>query len=115
MFVHFVLMFFFSGCCSHRNLHVLILSFPARLSADLPVLAAVQNGVDNGLSRPKVRARAWRSDRILPTIHAASGEKTKLPEDVSAPAPSASVCRSEERRVGKECVSTCRSRWSPYH
>src|SRR3546814_13149585 len=25
------------------------------------------------------------------------------------------VIRSEERRVGKECVSTCRSRWSPYH
>src|SRR3546814_12762052 len=23
--------------------------------------------------------------------------------------------RSEERRVGKECVSTCRSQWSPYH
>src|SRR3546814_14768858 len=26
-----------------------------------------------------------------------------------------SAFRSEERRVGKECVSTCRSRWSPYH
>src|SRR3546814_14750926 len=26
-----------------------------------------------------------------------------------------SAARSEERRVGKECVSTCRSRWSPYH
>src|SRR3546814_16402524 len=25
------------------------------------------------------------------------------------------VTRSEERRVGKECVSTCRSRWSPYN
>src|SRR3546814_13997223 len=25
-----------------------------------------------------------------------------------------SLVRSEERRVGKECVSTCRSRWSPY-
>src|SRR3546814_3763270 len=25
------------------------------------------------------------------------------------------VRSSEERRVGKECVSTCRSRWSPYH
>src|SRR3546814_2338994 len=25
------------------------------------------------------------------------------------------VTRSEERRVGKECVSTCRSRWSTYH
>src|SRR3546814_11288953 len=31
--------------------------------------------------------------------------------------PQATSCslRSEERRVGKECVSTCRSRWSPYH
>src|SRR3546814_11806439 len=27
----------------------------------------------------------------------------------------APVLRSEERRVGKECVSTCRSRWLPYH
>src|SRR3546814_17477610 len=26
-----------------------------------------------------------------------------------------SIARSDERRVGKECVSTCRSRWSPYH
>src|SRR3546814_15511447 len=26
-----------------------------------------------------------------------------------------SSARSEERRAGKECVSTCRSRWSPYH
>src|SRR3546814_15688623 len=28
---------------------------------------------------------------------------------------SSATSRSEERRVGKECVSTCRSRWSPYH
>src|SRR3546814_13151190 len=27
----------------------------------------------------------------------------------------AGAIRSEERRVGKECVSTCRSRWRPYH
>src|SRR3546814_4067964 len=26
-----------------------------------------------------------------------------------------SLARSDERRVGKECVSTCRSRWSPFH
>src|SRR3546814_8744482 len=31
------------------------------------------------------------------------------------PTVSTSGTRSEERRVGKECVSTCRSRWSPYH
>src|SRR3546814_12456941 len=29
--------------------------------------------------------------------------------------PSSIRDRSEERRVGKACVSTCRSRWSPYH
>src|SRR3546814_12385418 len=33
------------------------------------------------------------------------GERDRNPHNV----------RSEERRVGKECVSTCRSRWSPYH
>src|SRR3546814_17523101 len=31
------------------------------------------------------------------------------------PAEANEQLRSEERRVGKECVSTCRSRWSPYH
>src|SRR3546814_13131824 len=41
--------------------------------------------------------------------------------DLAAPAErwmsldEAAAFRSEERRVGKECVSTCRSRWSPYH
>src|SRR3546814_10602139 len=36
---------------------------------------------------------------------------------IGLPIPDAllSLMRSEERRVGKECVSTCRSRWSPYH
>src|SRR3546814_18950767 len=29
--------------------------------------------------------------------------------------PGVGKTRSEERRVGKECVSKCRSRWSPYH
>src|SRR3546814_664312 len=33
----------------------------------------------------------------------------------SEKSPLTALARSEERRVGKECVSTCRSRWSPYH
>src|SRR3546814_14527508 len=40
------------------------------------------------------------------------------PPDISDAGVGAAVpetARSEERRVGKECVSTCRSRWSPYH
>src|SRR3546814_20317335 len=52
---------------------------------------------------------------------------TQIEERIAAVAPvvpgrieHADLCRavgrrSEERSVGKECVSTCRSRWSPYH
>src|SRR3546814_12672622 len=38
-------------------------------------------------------------------------------DPISAPRKEAPLLsfRSEERRIGKECVSTCRSRWSPYH
>src|SRR3546814_7511493 len=43
-----------------------------------------------------------------PSVMAYSG----LPEHYQ---PAAQAVRSEERRVGKECVSTCRSRWSPSH
>src|SRR3546814_4995573 len=39
-----------------------------------------------------------------------------LPRVAAGPSlPDGRPQRSEERRVGKECVSTCRSRWSPYH
>src|SRR3546814_20547729 len=38
-----------------------------------------------------------------------------LPNKAKARADTIAEFKSEERRVGKECVSTCRSRWSPYH
>src|SRR3546814_10992215 len=44
-------------------------------------------------------------------------EYVALPQDAFVKVPASipfEVSRSEERRVGKECVSTCRSRWSPY-
>src|SRR3546814_14581720 len=53
-------------------------------------------GVDRG-----VRDRGISLDRIVDRL-IEGGEREAL------------VARSEERRVGKECVSTCRSRWSPY-
>src|SRR3546814_15109070 len=37
------------------------------------------------------------------------------PDDLVTQLASSLAFRSEERRVGKACVSTCRSRWSPYH
>src|SRR3546814_2393134 len=48
------------------------------------------------------------------TTRASSARMTSLKDEpVAICAPG--LYRSEERRVGKECVSTCRSRWSPYH
>src|SRR3546814_12175846 len=55
-----------------------------------------REGITTGISAPD-RAR---------TV-ATAIDPTKGAEDITT--------RSEERRVGKECVSTCRSRWSPYH
>src|SRR3546814_5994116 len=44
-----------------------------------------------------------------------SGTKCFFHPKVNYTCPGAYVVRSEERRVGTECVSKCRSRWSPYH
>src|SRR3546814_1679381 len=43
------------------------------------------------------------------------GELSDVSLAVSLHAANDELRRSEERRVGKECVSTCRFRWSPYH
>src|SRR3546814_14849795 len=48
---------------------------------------------------------------VLRDFHGIDGVALSVPSIVSA----SGAVRSEERRVGKECVSTCRSRWSPYH
>src|SRR3546814_14183774 len=52
-------------------------------------------------------ALAFTSDLTMGVV----GGKLKFMERLSARLGD----RSEERRVGKECVSTCRSRWAPYH
>src|SRR3546814_12101148 len=44
-----------------------------------------------------------------------AGDSQALSGAGSASAFGSNEARSEERRGGKECVSTCRSRWSPYH
>ena len=46
---------------------------------------------------------------------AMAGTKLIVDGQENIPENGAVLYRSEERRVGKECVSTCRSRWSPYH
>src|SRR3546814_6649266 len=58
-----------------------------------------------------LRARVEELERHADEPAAAEGDA----EDEPAGKLSLSSVRSEERRVGKECVSTCRYRWSPYH
>src|SRR3546814_12657092 len=59
------------------------------------------------------RLPAWmRSAVIAPLVQAMPSDRHGRPSSVAR---YARTFRSEERRVGKECVSTCRSRWSPDH
>src|SRR3546814_10046725 len=68
----------------------------------------------------EMRISDWSSDVCSSDLSARAGEQstTSRQPAIFAGTPSISAVegsRSEERRVGKECVSTCRSRWSPYH
>src|SRR3546814_12135274 len=58
-----------------------------------------------GLAALRGEARGARTALVEPRLEIGFGERK----------PRRASVRSEERRVGKECVSKCRSRWSPYH
>src|SRR3546814_11974774 len=77
----------------------LSLAFPVRLLGARPLELRTHRGGDHRLRGDDGGdiLRYGRGDRASP-VAAAAGE-----------------FRSEERRVGKECVSTCRPRWSTYH
>ena len=63
----------------------------------------------------------YQADLIKFKEDLANAIKSKLGVDMGTtrlyqkPYPAEFDFRSEERRVGKECTSVCRSRWSPYH
>src|SRR3546814_5135213 len=67
---------------------------------------------DLGLSLVTVLAAAAPATMVRVTGTARDGRLDLRPTILAAVA---LLARSEERRVGKECVSTCKSRWSPYH
>src|SRR3546814_11531464 len=77
---------------------------------------AIENDVaviDCGLkSEGRVALREFAAPGSRPELQV--GDTVEVFLDQMANAHSEAV-RSEERRVGKECVSTCRFRWSPYH
>src|SRR3546814_11758101 len=75
-----------------------------------------QGTYGRGLSGDAARqvADARRDSRVAPPPGGIA-QNLAGPTIVAHGTPEQQFRRSEERRVGKECVSTCRSRWSPYH
>src|SRR3546814_16967851 len=61
------------------------------------------------------RAMAKDASKVLASAIANAENNHNLDVDALVVAEASVGKRSEERRVGKECVSTCRSRWAPYH
>src|SRR3546814_8937869 len=61
----------------------------------------------------KTETDYFRRVGIFPVMHVIGIRKSLVEQHPWLPV--SVFKRSEERRVGKECVSTCRSRWSPYH
>src|SRR3546814_18538234 len=89
---------------------------------------------DNANRSPRRRGSRVTGSRLLRKLNVFGRESLHTQADcaITHPRPQTSVAtestsqplerpcaysdtRSEERRVGKECVSTCRSRWAPYH
>src|SRR3546814_4832909 len=69
----------------------------------------------------EMRISDWSSDVCSSDLGNGQGSHVEQVPYIERYPPDTTACifwlknRSEERRVGKECVSTCRSRWSPYH
>src|SRR3546814_7945703 len=78
--------------------------------------------IEPGLGIEAMRLAAPQVDALAPEAigaafddDAQAGDIAPLVDQLAGRAGAAALFRSEERRVGKECVSTCRSRWSPDH
>ena len=88
------------------------------LGSCLEALAFAQQHGDPGLAQ---ETYAWMSDNLLhvlgdPSLYRQlSGADRERILSLRTSRGQAVLGRSEERRVGKECLRLCRSRWSPYH
>src|SRR3546814_8437504 len=97
IFVLFIFLFFFSSRRRHTRCALVTGVQTCALPISIPHLRAHPPASHRTRTPPPRRSAPWPCARCQSPL-------TRLREG-----------RSEERRVGKECVSTCRSRWSPYH
>src|SRR3546814_14436178 len=96
--------FFFSS----RRRHTRCALVTGVQTCALPILSRLQGRHFLHWDDPAVDLDAWLDFSVEDGVPRLRMAKLDPDGDFSSD-------RSEERRVGKECVSTCRSRWSPYH
>src|SRR3546814_18859701 len=86
-------------------------------SSDLLILDAAASELDREDSPDWVRSLVRQTAGTVQNLADKLDNKSagELTEEIRRFGRQQPAMRSEERRVGKECVSTCRSRWSPYH
>src|SRR3546814_5618389 len=100
-----VFMFFFSS----RRRHTRCALVTGVQTCALPIFdIGVQRHLRHGCEVAPVTGQVDSDDAVTPSLQQGL-------DPFVAPAAVIGAVRSEERRVGTECVSTCRSRWSPYH
>ena len=88
---------------------------PACIDQVAALLTAQSGAAMATLCTPIRSAEEFHSPNVVKVVCTADGRALYFSR---SPIPSAihpATTRSEERRVGKECTSWCRSRWSPYH
>ena len=86
-----------------------VLSVSVGLNSKAKDYSTVSTSVDNGM---KVLVNKITNEANKYTYSTISANKSTMETDLLK---EFQELRSEERRVGKECASMCRSRWSPYH
>src|SRR3546814_13717508 len=104
-------MFFFSS----RRRHTRCTLVTGVHTCALPIIEgwAIINAFAFSASSPALSA-SGNFLNVVPALLSSTSQPASLIQ-LSSRAPSIPINRSEERRVGKECVSTCRSWVSPYH
>src|SRR3546814_4224460 len=108
--LHYIMVFFFSS----RRRHTRCALVTGVQTCALPICYVQMKDYDaaeNWYARVVEMEGSVADNRLLyGEVLKANGRYAEAKRQLMAYAE-----RSEERRVGKECVSTCRSRWSPYH